>query len=181
MPLAALVNLVYQTDFNGFKAVPLQYCKQQAHSLYSFRFPLPSVRDQRCAGLIVASLLSRTLRRIPQAVSTVATRPKFNATTIHFYGIVSIPQAVSTFSLFFSFSLWSGTRDVQTSSSLHSSAGTLRCIQQAVSTVATVKITKIFISDMMSCNTASGKYCCNTDNNFERKEYKVNVFQYRKR
>ena len=28
MPLAALVNVVYQTDFNGFKAVPLQYCKQ---------------------------------------------------------------------------------------------------------------------------------------------------------
>ena len=127
------------------------------------------------------SAISYPSSHTAQAVSTVATRPKFNATTIHFYGIVSILQAVSTFSLFFSFSLRSGTRDVQTSSSLHSSAGTLRCIQQAVSTVATVKITKIFISDMMSCNTASGKYCCNTDNNFGRKEYKVNVFQYRKR
>ena len=28
MPLAALVNLVYRTDFNGFKAVPLQYHKR---------------------------------------------------------------------------------------------------------------------------------------------------------
>ena len=162
MPLATLVNLVYRTDFNGFKAVPLQYRKQQAHSIYPFRFPFPSVRDQRSAVLIVASLLSRTLRRIPQAVSTVATRPKFNATTIHFYGIVSIPQAVSTFSLFFSFSLRSGTRDVQTSSSLHSSAGTLRCIQQAVSTVATQIITLDVKSTKLTCfNTASGKHCCN--------------------
>ena len=84
-----------------------------------------------------APLLPRTLRRIPQAVGTVATKVLGSIFT---YLGNSFNTASGRYCYFITFvfpSLWSGTRDVRTSSSLHSSAGTLRRIPQAVSTVAT--------------------------------------------
>ena len=109
-----------------------------------------------------APLLPRTLRRIPQAVGTVATRKR--SVLLHYSNNGSIPQAVGTvatwykthlsqfrrcsfntasgkYCYFITFvfpSLWSGTRDVRASSSL--------CFSTA---------------SHPSSHTASGKHCCN--------------------
>ena len=66
------------------------------------------------------------------------------------------------YSILFVFpSLRSGTRDVRTSSSLCSSAGTLRRIPQALSTVTTIEYSISVLQLLVSYNTASGKRCCN--------------------
>ena len=50
---------------------------------------------------------------------------------------------------------------MRTSSSLRSSAGTLRRIPQALSTVTTIEYSISVLQLMVSYNTASGKRCCN--------------------
>ena len=102
------------------------------------------------------------LRRIPQAVGAIATKKlSYMLTSL----LASFNTASGKYCYFITFvfpSLWSGTRDVRTPSSLCSSVPrTLRRIPQAVSTVAT------YILYLQWCvnycfNTASGKYCCNT-------------------
>ena len=85
-----------------------------------------------------APLLSRTLRRIPRAVSTVATN---DITKTAYKCIVGFNTASGRHfhSILFVFpSLRSGTRDVRPSSSLCSSA-----------------------ASHPSSHTASGKHCCN--------------------
>ena len=50
---------------------------------------------------------------------------------------------------------------MRTSSSLRSSAGTLRRIPQALSTVTTIEYSISVLQLLVSYNTASGKRCCN--------------------
>ena len=129
----------------GSEFFKFQYRKQQAHSLYPFRFPLPSVRDQRCADLIVALLLcwhpsshiasGKYCCNLSFQVVIHINKQRFNTASSRY--IHSI--------LFVFPSLRSGTRDVRTSSSLCSSAGTLRRISQAVSTVATYHSKQLYI------------------------------------
>ena len=53
-------------------------------------------------------------------------------------------------------------------------------IPQAVSTVATSVDLFVLVVNILSFNTASGKYCCNDTNDLYLKEY-GDKFQYRKR
>ena len=146
-------------------------------------------KDVRSSSSLRSS--AGTLRRIPQAVSTVATeiscdllinsRSCFNtASGRHYYFITFVFP-----------SFQSGTRDVRTSSSLHSSAashpsshtanGRHCCnsyqtiqnqrtskvsIPQAVGTVATKEIDAHMGLWFVRFNTASGKHCCNLQRNF---------------
>ena len=84
-------------------------------------------------------LLPHTLRRIPQAVSTVATGCPGGKMILNFQGFNTASGRYCYFITFVFPSFQSGTRDVQTSSSLCSSA-----------------------ASHPSSHTASGRYCCNT-------------------
>ena len=137
-----------------------------------------------------APLLPRTLRRIPQAVSTVATHP--NLVLLSNGTLSGFNTASGRHCYFITFvfpSFQSGTRDVWTSSSFRSSAashpsshtanGKYCCnfdeskpywwrlcrvsIPQAVSTVATNKLEDTFKKAIESFNTASDKHCCNEE------------------
>ena len=93
-----------------------------------------------------APLLSRTLRRIPQAVSTVATLVVAQlGQDLGRY--VSIPQAVSTVAT------WLCVYDIAEAYAVS--------IPQAVSTVATETIMRFMFFGEICFNTASGKHCCN--------------------
>ena len=84
-----------------------------------------------------APLLPRTLRRIPQAVGTVATTTTSTQITVVYIGGFNTASDRYYYFITFVFSsLRSGTRDVRTSSSLHSSA-----------------------ASHPSSHTASGRYC----------------------
>ena len=86
---------------------------------------------------------------IPQAVGTVATKKKFVAFIV---GLVSIPQAVGTVATFPYFIFRHFFMGVS--------------IPQAVGTVATDNIWKESVESFIECfNTASGRYCCNVDEN----------------
>ena len=111
-----------------------------------------------------APLLPRTLRRIPQAVSTVAT--EVQKITIDGKALVSIPQAVSTVAT----NLYVGK-----SATIYDVVS----IPQAVSTVATQPVPVTHEETTVGFNTASGKHCCNW---MYRDWYNDNdTFQYRKR
>ena len=109
-----------------------------------------------------APLLPRTLRRILQAVSTVATQSVWDSTVQECD--VSIPQAVSTVASSPLFSLPFG-QGLEMCGPHRRFAPllprTLRRIPQAVSTVATNEKGVIDQVIPAGFNTASGKHCCN--------------------
>ena len=127
-----------------------------------FSFSLPFGQGLEMCGphRRFAPLLPRTLRRIPQAVGTVATKVLGSIFT---YLGNSFNTASGRYCYFITFvfpSLWSGNRDVRTSSSLRSSA-----------------------ASHPSSHTPSGRYCCNDyDYDFDPDHGSLYWwFQYRKR
>ena len=95
---------------------------------------------------------TRDVRASSSLCSSAASHPSSHTVNGKYYSIITFVFP----------SLQARTRDVRTPSSLCASVPrTLRRIPQAVSTVATISVRITKRSNMLSFNTASGKYCCN--------------------
>ena len=128
--------------------IPFQYRKRQVLLLHYLCFPLPSVRDQRCAGLIVASLL--------------CWHPSSHTASGRYCCNLLIFDA-KILSLCYSFNTASGryccnyhekiSRSYFECSSFNTASGKHCC--------NVILPAQHFINLLNSFNTTSGKHCCN--------------------
>ena len=139
-----------------------------------------------------APLLPRTLRRIPQAVGTVATQVSF-----HTYGFHKLFQYRKRQALLQLSSSYTGGRFSTPSVSIPQAVGTVATIKVGGKTVFSTEsfntasgrhccnmkkqVSAIFANIRASFNTASGRHCCNNLQNYDDKRFCRKQFQYRKR